>query len=167
MEEFFQKDQQYHRNSRFKKISYCTKSVIEDINIKCVSLSSDTSIIDQNINMMVFFFCQSNKSFNTFGIWDIELLNVNLRVRVFGKNLWSGFVSKFNVSAGHNDVPIVASGKIINDSISNTFIWSSDNNVSNLIHFSVMKCKRIFITNERYSDINILLIRKFKLFVHY
>ena len=145
-----------------RRIIYCSKSIIKDVNIKCVTFSSDTSIIDQNVNVMILFFDQRNESFNTFGIWHIKLFHMDLGFWVFGEDLWPCFVGEFNVSASHNDVPVFASCQVFNDAVPNAFIGASDNDVSYLVHL-FGENKRIFISNQRYSDIYIWVIRKFNL----
>ena len=114
--------------------NYSGESEVVNINIKSISLGSDSSIVDKNINVLILFLDQGDESINTFGIRHIEGFNMDAGSRVFGKNLITGFVGKFNISAGHDDVPVGALGQIVDNTISDTFVGSCDNDVSDLIH---------------------------------
>lgn len=54
---------------------------------------------------------------------------------VFGENLITSFVGKFDVSTGHDDVPVLAFSKMADDTVSDALVGAGDNDVSDLVHW--------------------------------
>lgn len=90
--------------------SYCLESIVKHIEIKCVPFGCHAGIIHNDVNMIVLLFNQRNERVNALFVRNIELFNVDLGVGVFCQDFVFSFVRKFDISASHDNVPILTFG---------------------------------------------------------
>ncbi len=76
------------------------------------------------------------------------MLNMYASAWVFGKNLFTSFVSKLKVSTGHDDIPVGCFGKMVDDAIPDSLVRSGYNNVSDLVHWILMNIVLILIDGK-------------------
>lgn len=120
------------------------ESIVEDIEIKCVPFGCHTGIIHNNIDMVILLLNQRNERVNALFVRNIELFNVDLGVGVFCQDFVLSFVRKFDISASHYNVPILAFSQVIDNTKSDTLVRPSYDNVFNLVH-TKMLLEKIFI----------------------
>ncbi len=88
--------------------------------------------------MLILLLDKRNESINALGIGHIKLFNMDVGSWVFGEDFITGLIGKFDISASHYDVPVLAFGEMVDDTVSDTLVGSSDDDVSDLVHCKIL-----------------------------
>jgi hypothetical protein len=94
--------------------------------------------------MVILLLNQRNERVNALFVRNIELFNVDLGVGVFCQDFVLSFVRKFDISASHYNIPILAFSQVIDNTESDTLVRPSYDNVLDLVH-TKMLLEKIFI----------------------
>jgi hypothetical protein len=84
---------------------YSSEGPFRDFLVEDRALPSHSCIIDEHINCLIFLCDCADETGDAGFISDVELLQINAGIDVFFCKLLFRFLSKFDISAGHDNIP--------------------------------------------------------------
>ena len=82
----------------------------------------------------VFLFNHFQKAVDALGVRNIQFLELEAGVGRFAEDFLFGVLSKFSVPAGHDDVPALGAGQMLDNAKADPLVASSHDDVLESLH---------------------------------
>ena len=107
---------------------------VENIRVKGISFGSRSSVVDQNMNLLIALLHSINEGIDALRIRNVQLLKTQVSLRELLQDLRLWILTQSRVSDGHNDMPVPSGNELFNECEPNALVAASHDNIPQPLH---------------------------------